>query len=62
MPFEYNSNYRKETTQKLIKDIWFVDERDIELAFSDVDDDYNVDMLLWYSFSFYKQHLTQNDF
>lgn len=58
MPFEYNSNYRKETTQKLIKDIWFVDERDIELAFSDVDDDYNVDMLLWYSFSFYKQHLT----
>jgi hypothetical protein len=44
MPFKYNNNYREESTKKLIKDIWLIDERDIELAFSDIDDEYDVDI------------------
>jgi hypothetical protein len=57
MPFEFNSKYRKESTKKLIKDIFLIEEEDLELAFSDLDDFYDVDI----NYAFYvkspKNHL-----
>ena len=57
MPFEYNPKYRKDSTKKMIKDIFFLEEEDLEMAFSDVDDFYDVDI----NYAFYlkspKNHL-----
>ena len=57
MPFEFNPKYRKESTKKLIKDIFLIEEEDLELAFSDLDDFYDVDI----NYTFYvkspKNHL-----
>ena len=33
MPFEYNPKYRKDSTKKMIKDIFFLEEEDLEMAF-----------------------------
>ena len=57
MSFEYNPKYRKDSTKKMIKDIFFLEEEDLEMAFSDVDDFYDVDI----NYAFYlkspKNHL-----